>query len=144
MGAFGLERFGRDHEDAAANLGHGNLPSPLQPAHITVAQAGVHCEKHHASQMCGQLRKESVLFIPGDGVGQPRRFGQHGDQRWYCLEPRPAIVVTVGPGRAIEDRAYDFEATVNRGGADTRGKPVRDKGLERGIVDLLSLETSEM
>ena len=94
--------------------------------------------------MCGQLWEKPALFIPGDGVGQPRRFGQHGNQWWYCFEPRPAVVVTVGPGRAIEDRAYDFEATVNRGCADTRGKPVRDKGLERGIVDLLDLETSEM
>src|ERR1700676_5538053 len=54
VGARSLERFGRDHEDAAANFGYGNLPSPLEPAHITVAQAGVHGEKHHASQMCGQ------------------------------------------------------------------------------------------
>ena len=36
VGAFGLERFGRDDEDAAANFGHGNLPSPLQPAYIAI------------------------------------------------------------------------------------------------------------
>jgi hypothetical protein len=40
--------------------------------------------------------------------------------------------------------SHQDAAANNRGWADTRGKPVRDKGLERGIVDLLDLKTSEM
>src|SRR5205814_4115913 len=103
--ALRLERFGRYHEHTAVDLGHVNLPSPFQSAHVALAQTGIHGEECHAGKPCGQLREESVLLLPGDRVGQSWRFRHHRDCWWQSFEPRMTIVVSVGAGGAIENRA---------------------------------------
>src|SRR5437660_3205069 len=37
MGSLGFEGFRRNHEHAPSQLGHGNLPHPLQTANVAVA-----------------------------------------------------------------------------------------------------------
>src|SRR6202049_42909 len=142
--AFGLERFGRDHEYTTADLGHGNLPCPFQSAHIALAQASIDGEERHTTEACGQLREESVLLLPGDRVGQTRRFRQHRDQWRQGVEPGTAVVISIGPSRAIQDRAHHLKAAIDRGGGYARSHPVRDKRFECAVMDSIHLKVSEI
>src|SRR5438093_13337619 len=47
MGALRLERFGGNGKHASANLGYEDLPTPLQAAHVAVAQSRIDGEQDH-------------------------------------------------------------------------------------------------
>ena len=51
MWPFGLQRLRRNHEHAASDLWHGNLPLPLQPADVAVAQPGVDRKERHVREV---------------------------------------------------------------------------------------------
>ena len=57
--SFGLERFGRNDEYAAPELGHFNFPFPLQAAYVAVAQPCVDRKECHACKVGRSLRKSA-------------------------------------------------------------------------------------
>jgi hypothetical protein len=51
VGSLRFEGFGWNNEHASSDLGHRDLPLPLQAAHVAVAQPGVDRKKRHAREV---------------------------------------------------------------------------------------------
>ena len=72
----------------------------------------------------------------------PQRIDSRGclsplfESHWgQGIEPRSTVVISIGPSGAIQDRAHDLEAAIDRGGGYARRHPVRNKQLECAVMD---------
>jgi hypothetical protein len=61
-----------------------------------------------------------------------------------AFEPRAAVGVAVRTSGAIQDRAHDFQAAVDRGRTCAGGKPCFHERIQCLIVDLLRFELADM
>jgi len=54
------------------------------------------------------------------------------------------VVIAVQTRSTIENRANDFQAAIDGGCARVGGQPLDNERLECGVVDLMSLEVSNV
>src|SRR5262245_50180500 len=68
---------------------------------------------------------------------------QHRDEGWNSFQVWATIRIAVGASGAIQDRARDFEAAIDRGGTRGGRHAGFDKRIERLVINLLRIEGAD-
>ena len=54
------------------------------------------------------------------------------------------VIITIGPSRAIQDRAHHLEAAIDRRSSHARGHPIRNKPFQCAVMDSMHLKVSNI
>src|SRR5579871_6477418 len=127
------------------NSGMATSQSHCRPQTLpAIAKARVDREKRHALQVGGQSREQAILFVPCDWIGWTAGLLEHGEQGRDALQPGRAIFVAVRARGAVEDRARDFMAAIDRRGAGAESSARLDERCQGRVVNLARLQVAEV
>jgi len=77
------------------------------------------------------MTRSQMAFAWANVAGRERELG-------------PTVVIAIGTGRTIQDRAHDFQTAVDRGRTRAVGEAPLHEGLQRLIVNLFRFKISEV